>query len=181
MIGLCAYLILVCTNRNLTTSYEGFAVDREENIYIGRYTHIYVISPEGEVLRMIDARTNRGYKFTIKKNTIFILASTSLYKLDLFGEELEEPVDYYSLETGQKPSFSYRRFISDDGTKYIMRSPLFRTTIYRLSDSGAEPVFQMPPVEYAARLILIISSTCWVIGGAIQLVRVVQNKKKTLN
>lgn len=54
--------------------YQGFAVDGDGNLYIGKTQVIEVLKPNGDVLRRIDPCTSRGYRFTMDADqTLWIL------------------------------------------------------------------------------------------------------------
>ena len=49
----------------INISYEGFAIDHNNDIYLGKDSTIEVLDYDGKVLRSISPYTSRGYKFTI--------------------------------------------------------------------------------------------------------------------
>ena len=55
----------------VVTSYEGFALDSNENLYLGEYGKINVYK-EGSLLYSVDAHTSRTYAFTIQNDEILI-------------------------------------------------------------------------------------------------------------
>lgn len=55
----------------VVTSYEGFALDSNENLYLGEYGKINVYK-EGSLLYYVDAHTSRAYAFTIQNDEILI-------------------------------------------------------------------------------------------------------------
>ncbi len=67
-------------------SYNGFAVDEDSNLYLGKASCIEVLRPDGEVLRNLSSYTSRGYKFTITEDqTMKISTGDYLYQTDLLG------------------------------------------------------------------------------------------------
>ena len=57
--------LLQSSDSRICTSYQGFAVDEDRNLYIGMDHAIAVYDSYGNELREVKLPTSRGYKFTI--------------------------------------------------------------------------------------------------------------------
>lgn len=66
-------------------SYQGFAYDREGNLYLGRKYRIDVFAPNGEMAHSIPVESNMSYDFTLKDETVIVHAGSFLYWIDLSG------------------------------------------------------------------------------------------------
>ncbi len=133
--------------------YRYFAVDAEENVYIGQKHEIVVYNTQSGQSNRFDAPTNRGYKFTyIDPYGLVICTSYNYYVVDISGNiTLKLPV------TDDNRSLSYgipsRSFVSADGTRYIMKDRFLRTSIFRLDGSEKTELFRMPLNDYVIRLL----------------------------
>ena len=79
---------------------EGFAVDADENIYLGYMNRIDVYH-DGELLRIIDPPTNKGYILSIEDDKLLIgqKVSNKIRVYDLYGNFLEDSeLSYYTLK-----------------------------------------------------------------------------------
>ena len=74
------------------TSYEGFALDSNENLYLGEYGKINVYK-EGSLLYSVDAHTSRAYAFTIQNDEILISTAETVYITDLSGNVINSYKD----------------------------------------------------------------------------------------
>lgn len=132
--------------------YDGFAVDAEENLYIGMWdepahdNRIYVFDFSGKLLRSFPAVTNRGYSFTIVDgDKIMYSASQVLYTADLSGNILEKE----EIPLAEDIRYSETEFVDVNGNRYEMKNRFFRPSIYQVSrKSGAETcIYQMPMLD----------------------------------
>lgn len=140
------FLGIVCID------YEGFAVDKEDNLYIGMPSIINVYSPEGDILRSFSPKTSRGYSFTIEDGeTVFIDSGDKQYTLDLYGVFLKTVTGNYPIVT------DLDRFISESGNEYIVHNHMFRTTVSVVEDGFEHIVFKMPLRDYTVKLLDTIS------------------------
>lgn len=141
-------LFLIYTNQAVIY-YHGFAVDAEQNIYIGQDREIAVYSDSGQYLRSFSSMTSRDYSFYITdENIIVVLTGENCYQMDTSGQILsEQPVQTESKST-------HRTVQSPDGTEYIMKSPLLRTEIYRKDGAELVSVYRMPLPDYAVKLFI---------------------------
>lgn len=76
----------------VVTSYEGFALDSNENLYLGEYGKINVYK-EGSLLYSVDAHTSRAYAFTIQNDEILISTAETVYITDLSGNVINSYKD----------------------------------------------------------------------------------------
>lgn len=76
----------------VVTSYEGFALDSNENLYLGEYGKINVYK-EGSLLYSVDAHTSRAYAFTIQNDEILISTAETVYITDLSGNVISSYED----------------------------------------------------------------------------------------
>lgn len=148
-------------------SFRGFAVDREENLYLGNAAEIDVLNSQGKFIKNICVPTSRGYEFTIThENEILISTSDYLYYMDLNGNLIKKTrINDYA----DDPLVNKNRhhFKLDDNTEYIMKNEFLRTKIYRLEYGTEERnirlIYQMPMFDYIIRLLLVL----FVIGSFI--------------
>lgn len=132
--------------------YNGFAVDSEENLYIGMRdepaydNRIYVFDFSGTLLRSFPAVTNRGYSFTIVDgDKIMYSASQVLYTADLSGNILEKE----EIPLAEDIRYSETEFVDVNGNRYEMKNRFFRPSIYQVNrKNGAETcIYQMPMLD----------------------------------
>lgn len=76
----------------VVTSYEGFALDSNENLYLGVYGKINVYK-DGSLLYSVDAHTLRAYAFTIQNDKILISDAETVYIMDLNGNVISSYED----------------------------------------------------------------------------------------
>lgn len=103
------------------TSYEGFALDSNENLYLGEYGKINVYK-EGSLLYSVDAHTSRAYAFTIQNDEILISTAETVYITDLSGNVINSYKDtdtsLFNELKSNKDSFSL------NGSTYKMQKTL---------------------------------------------------------
>ena len=145
------FLFMIITGK-VCVSYEGFAVDSESNLYLGKDYAIEVLNENGEVLRNIFPFTSRGYKFTVTTdNTIIISTGEYLYTTDLLGNLIDKKTisDYTDDKLN---NINSHKFTTSNGTVYVMKNFLLRTYIYRLEESQKVTVYKMPIFDYIVKL-----------------------------
>ena len=76
----------------VVTSYEGFALDSNENLYLGVYGKINVYK-DGSLLYSVDAHTLRAYAFTIQNDKILLSDAETVYIMDLNGNVISSYED----------------------------------------------------------------------------------------
>lgn len=107
----------------VVTSYEGFALDSDENLYLGEYGKINVYK-EGSLLYSVDAHTSRAYAFTIQNDEILISTAETVYITDLSGNVINSYKDtdtsLFNELKRNKDSFSL------NGSTYKMQKKLWQ-------------------------------------------------------
>lgn len=145
-------LLIIQASGKVCTSYKGFAVDNDRNLYIGK-SDIEVLDSEGKVINKIDPMTSRGYKFTINQNNeILISTGDYLYRKDLFGQLIEKNTISNRADDLLSGSSRYK-YTANDGTKYVMKIHFFRTNIYRIEGQEKISVYKMPLLDFFVRLL----------------------------
>ena len=133
--------------------YKCFAVDGEENIYLGQNHAIVVFDAQGSEITRFDPPTNRGYKFTYLEPYGLVISTSYNYSVvDKTGNtSLKIPVtdDNRDLAYG----ISSRKFISADGRKYIMRDRFLRPCVFRVDGGEQTEIYRMPLNDYIIRLL----------------------------
>ena len=140
----------------VVTSYEGFALDSNENLYLGEYSKINVYS--------VDAHTSRAYAFTIQNDEILISTAETVYITDLSGNVINSYKDtdtsLFNELKSNKDSFSL------NGSTYKMQKNFGRSRIVK--DDG-KVIYQMPLLDYIVKIGILISML-WLAVLAIYLV-----------
>ena len=140
------------------TSYQGFAVDNNHNIYLGKNRDIEVLNDQGIYINKIHPMTSRGYRFTLVDDSeIWISTGDHFYKKDLSDHMIEEkPI---SLHTDDPligiNFFTSRKFTASNGTEYRMKLHFLRTHIYRYDGEKQISVYTMPVLDFIVRMIKI--------------------------
>ena len=134
--------------------YQGFAVDGDGNLYIGKDHAIEVLKPDGDVLRRISPYTSRGYRFTMDADqTLWIDTGEYLYQTDRFGALIGSREIHGD---GLSVSVLYE-YISAKGTVYRMKNRFLRPCIVRINGTEDAVVYKMPAFDCAVRLLLTFS------------------------
>lgn len=141
-------LSLILTGK-VTLDYSGFAFDSQGNFYLGKDSKIEVYHDEA-LVRTINAKTSRGYAFTVQNDTIILSTGTTVYTMDLQGnvtDEKEDP-DTRTFNALQKQK---KVFTSDDGHTYTRKNRCGRISV--VSDDG-DTVFRMPVPDFVIKSLL---------------------------
>ena len=153
--------------------YQGFAVDGDGNLYIGKTQVIEVLKPNGDVLRRIDPCTSRGYRFTMDADqTLWIDTGGYLYRADRFGARIESREIHGD---GLSVSVLYE-YVSADGTAYRMKNRFLRPCIVRMEEPEDVAIYKMPVFDSAVRLLLIFGVPAFL--AAVGLFAMETRKKK---
>lgn len=138
-----------------TISYNGFAYDREGNLYLGKSDRVEVMDTEGTVIRTFKAKANLNFDFTISNDEIIMVAGNDLYWMDLSGNVIEEELHSKRWQEFL-PRGSENIFVDEDGTTYTMEySGFLRTSIFRWDGDQKVEVFKMPLFDYISRLLTV--------------------------
>ena len=145
-------LFIIVFSGHVCISYNGFAVDKEENLYVGMPSSIKVYSSEGDVLRSFSPKTSRGYSFTIKDGEVVLInTGDKLYTLDLYGNILSV------VKCSNSENTNSNKFISKLGNEYVVHNYMFRTSVSILDNGCERIVFKMPIQDYIVKLLDTIS------------------------
>lgn len=145
----CLYMIF---SGKVSLSMNGFAVDKNEYLYIGKEYTIEVYKNE-KLLRTINPQTSSAYIFTILNgDTILLSTSTKVYTMDLYGNVLSEKEDdmtkvYNDLQKAKK------EFVAVNGEKYHLQNTFGRTYI----SNDTDVVYEMPILDYIVLIMLILT------------------------
>ena len=142
----CLFL-LISGNVNLFVS--GFAVDSQDRLYVGKENRIDVYE-NGNVLYSINPRTSKSYTFTITNDTIVLSTASTVYHLDLEGQEISSYEDK-GADTYNQINYHKRKFTSPKGDEYKLVSFLGRTKIVKNKTSV---VYQLSLLSFAVKLSL---------------------------
>lgn len=151
-----AFALLSIITGKACISYEGFAIDRDSNLYLGKDYVIEVLDSDGNFLRNINPYTGRGYSFTVTKdNTLKISTGEYLYETDLYGNLINKKKikDYKDDELLRVSKYKYE---CSNGTVYIRKNHFLRTYIYRLNGTEKEVFYKMPVFDYIIRILSVL-------------------------
>lgn len=141
----------------ITISYNGFAVDQDGCLYLGKRNRIEVMDSKGALLRTIPAKSTLNYDFTILDNEIVLRVGSNLYWLDLSGNVLKEELRSERWKEIIPPN-NDDIFVDANGTKYTMEySGFLRTSIFKWNGDEKMEIFKMPLFDYSMRLVLIFT------------------------
>lgn len=156
------------------TSYEGFALDSNENLYLGEYGKINVYK-ESYLLYSVDAHTSRAYAFTIQNDEILISTAETVYITDLSGNVINSYKDtdtsLFNELKRNKDSFSL------NGSTYKMQKNF---GISRIVKDDGKVIYQMPLLDYIVKIGILISML-WLAVLAIYLVISFRKKPNITN
>lgn len=147
----------------VVTSYEGFALDSNENLYLGEYGKINVYK-EGSLLYSVDAHTSRAYAFTIQNDEILISTAETVYITDLNGNVISS---YEDEDTSlfNKLKKDKKLFLIE--WKYLQNTKNFGRS--RIVKDDGKVIYQMPLLDYIVKIGILISML-WLAVLAIYLV-----------
>lgn len=131
-------LLAYIASGKVNLGYQGFAVDKYGNVYLGKNSRIDVYNGNGDFLRSLDSQTNRGYGLTILKgDKVFVDTGDYYYLMDLDGNVLQE-TDVTTLDDIPYLGFIYNqtRFTADDGSEYRMLRTFGGVKIIRIKDDN---------------------------------------------
>ena len=152
------------TQNQIYTSYQGFAVDSQGNLYLGVNLKIIAVDSNGLERYSFSTITNRGYSFTInEEDQILLRFGEYLYTMDLHGNVLKEDIGKEKADLILPQNRSTRSFRDSEGRIYQMSNRFFRKEIYKYERGEASLIYQMPLLNYVAKLISEGLSLCFVI------------------
>ena len=134
-------------------SYQGFALDKSDNIYLGKSGNIEVLDNKGKLIKNISPMTSRGYRFTVNENNEIIISTGYYwYRKDL-SDNLLDKGEITAHEDDPLAKLKRYEYISADGSQYVMKMYFFRTNVYKITDENRVSVYQMPLFDYFIRLL----------------------------
>ena len=152
------------TQNQIYTSYQGFAVDSQGNLYLGVNLKIIAVDSNGLERYSFSTITNRGYSSTInEEDQILLRFGEYLYTMDLHGNVLKEDIGKGKADLILPQNRSTRSFRDSEGRIYQMSNRFFRKEIYKYDHGEASLIYQMPLLNYAAKLVSEGLSLCFVI------------------
>ena len=131
----------------VAASYEGFALDSEERLYVGKNTGIEVYE-NGNKIRTISPPSSRAYVFTVSDDKIVSSVGNMIYVMNLEGEIIEKQTISY--DTHLKLKRNSKRFVSESGNEYISSSCL---GYYRIVRDDGVCVYSMPVLDYIVNVV----------------------------
>lgn len=130
-----------------------FAVDDQNNIYIGMRNKICVYD-ENNQIRTLSPQTSRAYMFTIKEdNTILLSTADTVYSMDLKGNILNSWEDA-GADTYNQIQYRKNHFTSQKGDTYKIVSSFGWTRIVK---NGTTVVYQISSISFIIKIMLYIS------------------------
>ena len=114
----------------INISYEGFAIDHNNDIYLGKDSTIEVL------------------------DQIKISTGDYLYLTDLSGNLISKK-DISSYTDDDLLRENRYEFIASDGVHYIMKNHFLRPCIYRIDETQKTIIYKMPIFDYIVKLIMI--------------------------
>lgn len=142
---------MLISSGKVSTSWNNFAIDSNERLYIGKRNSIEVYE-DGKLVKTINPLSSRTYAFTIQNDdTLLLSTSTVEYVLDLDGNIISSKEDN-GTNTYNKIK-NNREFITENGKSYKLENHLGR---YSLVCDGVV-VYQMPDFDYVVKLLYNLS------------------------
>ena len=150
-------IILVATN-TVSLTYSGFAIDSENNLYLGKTGGKIDVYSGGKIVKSISL-TSKGYAFTIKKDKLVVAALSNIYILDLEGNILEKKECLNDTEYNKL--FKEKNiFIDSEGNKFIL-SNVFG--YYSIKSRDNNEIYSMPIFDYVVKIILFCTFVSFII------------------
>ena len=158
------WLILIAQiTGTVCLSYQGFAIDKSGNIYLGKSGNIEVLDDKGKLIKNISPMTSRGYRFTITENDEIVISTGNYwYRKDLSNNLLDKG-EITTYEDDPLTRVKRYKYISADGSQYVMKMCFFRTNVYKITEENRVSVYQMPLFDYFIRLLSFVVYPSFVI------------------
>lgn len=154
---ICGFLLIT---ESVAFSFNGFAVDSQDQLYVGRGHSIDVIE-NGEIVQAITTCTSRSFAFTILNgDTILLSTGSKVCTTDTSGANIIEQWDDTNSKTYHELNQNKFEFHSANGETYTASRRWGLLKIYR----GSEQIYQMPIFDYIVMLITAISVPLFVIS-----------------
>ena len=164
-----------------TISYNGFAIDSEENLYLGFPEGKIKVFKDNQYVKTIFSGTNRGYDFTIVDgNKIYVYIAPQGYFLDLNGKRIENPTAEFKYFHEYRPDEN--EFVFSDDVIYKQKFNMGRTKIIKISNNEPETVYEMPLDDYIVKIILMSGYLfSFAIGAYLCYKKLIHTKKPNRN
>ena len=148
VIGLCLLLIVTGT---ATPFISGFAVDKNDQIYVGEQTEICVYK-NNFLIRTINPQTSRSYVFTIIDDHILLSTSTMVYTMNLDGNIIDEREDL-GADMYNQIQYRKRKYISHNDDEYKLVSQMGWTRIVK---NGTETVYRISFLSFLVKVLVVV-------------------------
>lgn len=149
------------------STFYGFAVDSEANVYVGRDSWIRVYQGDREI-RKFSPQTSRGYAFRMDNDELLVYAGTDYFRIDLHGEVLER-IEEEDLNVDLRFRNPNTRFTAADGTRYRMTGSLLHGKRIWNLETG-EVIWQQRTAEVVTTRVAAVSVLCALFSGAMAFV-----------
>ena len=137
----------------INISYQGFAIDSKNNLYIGYGSGIIKKYKDKTLLRTISAQTSRGYDFTILENdVIYVDCGNRAHYIDSNGTVLKTITKDIPRFTELRPSL--KEFLSTNGTLYRLENSFGRTKIVEYSNTKKTIIYEMPLFDFLVKILV---------------------------
>lgn len=133
-------MLLTALVINLTGNdhkYNGFAVDKQERIYIGTSTRLLVVQ-DGKEIGQIDLAPIRGYTFTIERGEFIYVDTTSHLAIYNLNGSLRSRIP----QSQKVVHTSKSQFTSINNVTYTCKNVLDCIVISKASVNGMEVVYR---------------------------------------
>ena len=149
--------------------YTGFALDSQGRLYVGKASKIDVWE-DGRYITSISPQTSHGYAFTIQHDSILLAANSNLYTMDLSGNILTQKEDAHTQEYNRLYA-QRKRFTQTDGVSYRSQNCMGYYTISCMDNQNDEPIYRMPLLDYAIKILCVVTYVSWAIYILIMIIR----------
>lgn len=163
------FILCSVVSQRACINYNGFSVDENGNVYIGKTGEICVIDSSGSPLGTFDVPTSRGYSFVVTKNNqILFNAGEIVFTMDLQGNIIKkEPASERLIE--RIPTIHPKEIVAADGTVYRMKTHFLRTVIESQTGNKINQIYQMPLFDYIVRILFAL----YIVGSFVSIAFIV--------
>lgn len=145
--------LLLCFLGYANTDFNGFAVDSNNCLYIGKERRIEIYK-NNYLINTINPPTSRAYIFSIQNDDTIILSTASVvYIMDLEGNIIRSYEDTYT-QTYNSLKKTKNKFSTKDGEQYSVKHRFSRLEIV---NSNNIQIYQMPLLDFIVRIVFVIS------------------------
>ena len=146
---ICGVFAICVVTGVIVVSYNGFAVDNDGMLYVGKNRKIDVYD-NSEFVKTVYC-TTRGYHFTIQDENLYIATGGQVKIMDLYGRIIETIEDS---TYGEEHRLAKERFLYvTDDARYVATNTFGFYKITKCSnDGGSEVVYQKPILDFVLGL-----------------------------